>query len=238
MLITKCEGFYKCYEIQLISHHFLTDKSKTAKDIFNTPFIVLLSVFLAVIVLLVIAIVFLIFRNRIRPKHKPSNPEMVFSNIAYKADSVNNLDEEVATQSNDVDLGTGTARTSKQKRQDCGAIYEQPSRPLPPLPGPHNTTRKEEGSKKDSRAAASITPVREEHYMGLLQKNGDTTSPSVLPSPGPGANNYMSLSPGRPRDTSHSSLYPTRIQTSAAKWHGNNGKRRKKSREIYENTGK
>ena len=188
--------------------------------------------------LFVIAAVYLIFRNRIRPKQKPSNPEMVFSNMAYKSDSVNNLDEEVANQSNDVDLGTGIAQTSKQKRQDCGAIYEQPSRPLPPIPVPHNTARKEEAGKNDSRAAASIAPAREEHYMGLLRKNGNTTSPSVLPSPGPGTNNYMSLSPGRPRDTSHSSLNPTRIQTSAAKQHGNNGKRRKKSRQIYENTGK
>ena len=186
--------------------------------------------------LLVIAIVFLIFRNRIRPKHKLSNPGMVFSNMAYKADSVNNLDEEVANQSNDVDLGTGTAQTSKQKRQDCGVIYEQPSRPLPPIPVPHNTARKEEAGKKDSRAAASMTPVREEHYMGLLQNNKNTTSPSVLPRPGPGANNYMSLSPGRPRDTSHSSLSPTRIQTSAAKRHGNNGKR-KESHNMYKNTG-
>ena len=186
--------------------------------------------------LLVIAVVYLIFRNRIRPKHKPSDPGMVLSNMAYKADSVNNLDEEEANQSNDVDLGTGTAQTSKQKRQDCGVIYEQPSRPLPPIPVPHNTARKEEASKKDSKAAALMTPVREEHYMGLLQKNGDTTTPSVLPSPGPGASNYTSLLPGRIRDTSHSSLNSNRIQTSAAKQHGNNGKR-KESHNMYKNTG-
>ena len=160
--------------------------------------------------------------------------------MAYKADSVNNLDGEEASQSNDVDLGTGTSQTSKQKRQDCGGIYKWPSRPLPPVSVPHNTTRKGEAGKKDSRATAlMMTPVREERYMGLLQKNGNTISPSVLRRPGPGtySNNYMSLPPVRPRDTSHSSLNPTRIQISAAKQHGNNGKRRKESHNMYESTG-
>ncbi|KAL9984311.1 hypothetical protein ACROYT_G006587 [Oculina patagonica] len=218
------------------------DKSTTTEDIFNTPFIVLMSVSAALIVILIIAVVYMIFRNRRHQKHQPNNPGTVFSNMAYKGDPVNNFNEEEAYQSNDVDLGTGI---TEQKRQDSGAIYEEASRPLPPIPVPHNTARKEEISKPNSRSAtkkANITsPTRagEEHYMGLSQTNVSNTTTSVAPrAVGTYSNSYMSLTPVRPADTSYSSLNPTRVQTPAAKQHRNKGNRREESHQMYENTGK
>ncbi len=162
--------------------------------------------------------------------------------MAYKGDHLNNINEEEAYQSNDVDLGTGT---TEQKRQDSGAIYEEASRPLPPIPVPHNKVRKEEISKPNSRSAtkkANITlPTRtgEEHYMGLSQTNVSNTTPSVAPrAVGTYSDSYMSLAPGRPGDASYSSLKPARVQTPAAKQHRNKGNRRKESHQMYENKGK
>ncbi|KAL9984306.1 hypothetical protein ACROYT_G006582 [Oculina patagonica] len=87
----------------------ISEKSTTAKDIFTTPFIVLLSVSAAVLVLLLAAVVYLIFRIRRLLRPQPSNTETAFNNFTYNADST--LDEEGANQSNDVDLSTGTAPT-------------------------------------------------------------------------------------------------------------------------------
>lgn len=228
----------------MISHLFLPDNSsKTAgQNIFNTPFIVLLSVCAAVIVLLTAVVVYLIFRNRRLAKHPPTNQGTVFSNMAFKADPEDHLGEEKAKKSNDVDLGTGTTQTQK-RQEDPGAIYEEASRPLPPIPVPHNTIRKEGAGEKDLRTApnkANIAPspvprANEEHYMGFTKKQGNlptyygNTAPTVLPRAGAATytNNYMPLSPtGKPGDTSYGSLDSNRVQTSGgAKQQGNNGKK-------------
>lgn len=94
----------------------------------------LLSVSLAVIALLIAVVVYLVFQNRSRTKHPPSNQGTVFSNIAYKDDPENRqtLGEAEANQSNNIDLGTGSTQT--QEREDPEAIYEEASRPLPPIP--------------------------------------------------------------------------------------------------------
>ena len=172
--------------------------------------------------------------------------------MAYKDDPENNLGEGESTYSNDVDLGTGTTQTQRGKNPE--AIYEEASRPLPPVPVPHNATRKEGAGKKDLRTAsnrANIAPAlvpraSEEHYMGLAHKNENNTAPTVPTRSGAGtySSNYMSLSPaGRPGDikyTSYSSPDSNSLQNSGAKQRRNKkgGKRRKESHEVYENTGK
>ncbi|KAL9984307.1 hypothetical protein ACROYT_G006583 [Oculina patagonica] len=82
----------RCEELILI------DKSTAAEDIFNTPFIVLLSVSAAIILFLIAAIVYLIFRNRSRSNNQPSNQGTAFNNRAYNDASVI-LDEEEALTS-------------------------------------------------------------------------------------------------------------------------------------------
>ncbi|KAL9984300.1 hypothetical protein ACROYT_G006575 [Oculina patagonica] len=86
----------------------IADKSTAAEDIFSTPFIVLLSVSAAAVMLLIGAVIYLICRIRRLLRPQPSNTEMALSNFTYNADSVI-LDEEGANQCNDVDLSTGTA---------------------------------------------------------------------------------------------------------------------------------
>ncbi|KAJ7379008.1 hypothetical protein OS493_018802 [Desmophyllum pertusum] len=216
--------------------------SATPTSTFNTPFIVVLSVSVALIVLLAAAVVYLILQIRRLTKHQPNTPRVVFSNAAYKGDSADNLDEEV-NYSNDVDLGTGTTQTG----QDPDPIYQEaPARPLPPIPPPHNTTRKKGTGKTDSRTAAkkannsygdvTSTTQAEERYMGLSRTNGNKATPNASGAAGMLSDSYMSLSPAeRPGPSS----YSARAQTSAGmKQHGNNGKRRKESHEMYENTRK
>ncbi|KAL9984302.1 hypothetical protein ACROYT_G006578 [Oculina patagonica] len=86
----------------------LTAKPTTSEDIFKTPFTVLLSVSAAVVVLLIAAVVYLIFRIRRLLRPQPNNTETALSNYTYNADTVNLVEEE-ANQSNDVDARTGTA---------------------------------------------------------------------------------------------------------------------------------
>ncbi len=185
-----------------------------------------LSVSAALVVFLATVVVYLAAKIRRLTKQQPKNAGAIFSNMAFDGDAVNNTVEE-ASHSNDVDVGTGTTDTSQQTRQDPQPIYEEASRPLPPIPETNNTTREDGIGEIRPRAAATrasnvsygeitvTTRAGEESYMGLLSTYENNATVNV--SPGVGAayyNSYMSLSPERPKDTSYSSINATHAQAS------------------------
>ena len=197
-----------------------TQESQTSK----TPFIVVLSVLAALVVLLIAAVVYLIVKNRRLSKHKPKREQAEFSNMAYRSD------REETYYSNDVDLGTGANHPSNQMREKPGAVFETvTSRPLPPIPPPHNAARMNTTSKMNSQAfpkkadsssgGVTFTRGSEGNYMGLTKKKSNTDTPHTSAVEGPNPQEYMSLSPTRPRDISYSAHDAARIQASGTKQH-------------------
>ena len=219
--------------------------STTEKATFNIYLIVSLSVAVALVVVLGAVVVCLVVKNRRLAKHQPKNPGEVFSNMALSSDAVINLEEEVS-HSNDVHLETATTDTSEQTRQDPGPVYEEARRPLPPIPVAHDATREEDtrSFEMQSQSAAkranftfnnvaSATRAGNE-VMRLSPKNGHDAAPAVLPGAGRTYFNTF-LAPEQAGDSSYYSINSTQAQTSGAKQQGNNRKRNKEGRVLYQN---
>ena len=150
----------------------------------------------------------LIFKIRRLTNNQSNHSRAVFSNRAYRADSERKPDDEASI--NEVDLGVGPSPGGPDPKPP---IYDNPSRPLPPVPQTSNTkagppcssARQTTGSHYDN---ATKPGQAERHYMGLTTKYENITRPF---SPEP--SNYMSLSPERPEAGSYAALATARPQT-------------------------
>ena len=182
--------------------------STSKKTVPETYLIVGLSV--AVVLAFVFAAVTgcLIFKIRRLTNNQSNHSSAVFSNRAYRADSERKPDDEASI--NEVDLGVVPSPVGPGPKS---FIYENPSRPLPPVPQTSNTK-----AGPPSSSARQITESHydngtkpgqaERHYMGLTTKYENITRPF---SPEP--SNYMSLSPERPEAVSYAALASARPQT-------------------------
>ena len=199
--------------------------------------VIVISVAAPLVVVLVAAVVCLIFKNRrLTQKNTKQTKDLtaVFSNKAFRADCGNELDREVTDNSHDVDLGVGTNRRETVLNQ---SVYEEFSRPLPPLPPAPNTgtevTRAAVGPTNGNYGDVAAAEHAGRHYMGLSGGNGNKIRENVTEP-----KNYMSLSSVRPEAVSYSALNSTRAKTPGTKQRGNNTKKRQQSGEMYENTRK
>ena len=170
--------------------------------------------------LLIAAVVFLIFQNRKLSKLRPRDQQATFSNMAYRSD------KEETYHCDEIDLGTGTNNSSMPKIDNTNHLYEitptfhetATSRPLPSIPPPHKAARRnpkaarkkanrENGGLKAKGAverSKTATTGAGEHYMALSKENNGTATRNISADGGPNTNEYMSLSPNRHRDISHS----------------------------------
>ena len=150
----------------------------------------------------------LVFKIRRLTNNQSNHSRAVFSNRSYRADSERNPDDEASI--NEVDLGVVPSPVGPDPKPP---IYDNPSRPLPPVPQTSNTkagppcssARQTTGSHYDN---ATKPGQAERHYMGLTTKYENITRPF---SPEP--SNYMSLSPERPEAGSYAALATARPQT-------------------------
>ena len=181
--------------------------STSKKTVPETYLIVGLSV--AVVLVFVFAAVTgcLILKIRRLTNNQSNHSRAVFSNRAYCADTDRKPDDEASI--NDVDLGVVPSPVGPGPNS---FIYENPSRPLPPVPQTGNTkalpcssARQTTGSHYDNGTKPGQA---ERHYMGLTTINENNTRPF---SPEP--SNYMSLSPERPEAGSYVALATARPQT-------------------------
>ena len=182
--------------------------STSKKTVPETYLIVGLSV--AVVLVFVFAAVTgcLIFKIRRLTNNQSNHSRAVFSNRAYRADSERKPDDEASI--NEVDLGVGPSPGIPDPKPP---IYDNPSRPLPPVPQTSNTKAGPPCSSArqttESHYDNGTKPGQaERHYMGLTTKNENNTRPF---SPEP--SNYMSLSPERPEAGSYVALATARPQT-------------------------
>ena len=170
--------------------------------------------------LLIAAVVYLSFQNRKLSKLKPRDQQAIFSNMAYRSD------KEETYYSDEIDLGTGTNHSSMPTRDNTNHLYEiaptfhetATSRALPPIPPPHRAERMnpQAARKKANRGNDGIKAIGAvegskrattgagEHYMALSKENSSTASRNISADGGPNPNEYMSLSPNRHGDISHS----------------------------------
>ena len=170
--------------------------------------------------LLIAAVVYLSFQNRKLSKLKPRDQQATFSNMAYRSD------KEETYYSDEIDLGTGTNHSSMPTRDNTNHLYEiaptfhetATSRPLPPTPPPHKAERMNPQAvrKKANRGNDGLKAIGAvegskramtgvgEHYMALSKENSSTASRNISADGGPNPNEYMSLSPNRHGDISHS----------------------------------
>ena len=178
--------------------------STSKKTVAETYLIVGLSV--AVVLVFVFAAVTgcLIFKIRRLTNNQSNHSRAVFSNRAYRADSERKPDDEASI--NDVDLGVGPSPGGPAPKS---FIYENPSRPLPPVPQTSNTKAgPPSSSARQTTQSHYDNGQAEKHYIGLTTKNENNTRPF---SPEP--RNYMSLSPERPEAGSYAALATARPQT-------------------------
>ena len=188
---------------------FLAQSSSTStKTAPETYLIVGLSV--AVVLVFVFAAVTgcLIVKIRRLTNNKPNQSRATFSNRAYCADSEEKRDDDASI--NEVDLGMVPNPGGLGPKS---SIYENPSRPLPPVPqtsstkaGPScSSARQTTRSHYDNGTKPGQA---ERHYMGLTTKNENNTRP-FPPEP----SCYMSLSPERSEAGSYAALATARPQT-------------------------
>ena len=188
---------------------FIAQSTSTSKKtVPETYFIVGLSV--AVVLVFVFAAVTgcLIFKIRRLTNNQSNHSRAVFSNRAYRADSERKPDDEASIK--EVDLGVGPSPGGPDPKPP---IYDNPSRPLPPVPQTSNTKAGPPSSsaKQTTRSRydnGTKSGQAERHYMGLTTINENNTRPF---SPEP--SNYMSLSPERPEAGSYVALATARPQT-------------------------
>ena len=150
----------------------------------------------------------LIFKIRRLMNNQSNHSRAVFSNRAYRADSERKPDEDASI--NEVDLGVAQGPSSPDPKPP---IYDNPSRPLPPVPQTTNTKagppcssgRQTTRSHYDNGTKPGQA---ERHYMGLTTKY-ENIARAFSPEP----NSYMSLSPERPEAGSYAALTTARPQT-------------------------
>ena len=188
---------------------FLAQSSSTSKKtVPETYLIVGLSVAVVLVVVFAAVTGCLIFKIRRLTNNKSNHSRATFSNRAYSADSEEKRDDDASI--NEVDLGIVPSPGSLGPKS---FIYENPSRPLPPVPRTSNT-----------KAGPPFSPARqttrshddngtkpgqaERHYMGLTTKNENNSRP-FPPEP----SSYMSLSPERSEAGSYAALATARPQT-------------------------
>ena len=150
----------------------------------------------------------LIFKIRRLMNNQSNHSRALFSNRAYRADSERKPDEDASI--NEVDLGVAQGSSSPDPKPP---IYDNPSRPLPPLPQTSNTKAGPPCSSArqttESHYDNGTKPRQaERHYMGLTTKYENITRP-FCPEP----SSYMSLSPERPEAGSYAALATARPQT-------------------------
>ena len=186
----------------------------------ETTYTITLSILASLVFLLIAAVVYLIFQNRKLSKLIPRKQQASFSNMAYRSD------KEETYRFEEIDLGTGTNNSSMPERDNTNPLYAvaptfhetATSRRLPPIPPPHKAARmnpkaarmkanqgngglKARGAMEGSKGA---TTGAGEHYMALSKENNSTASRNISADGGPNPNEYMSLSPYRHWDISHS----------------------------------
>ena len=164
---------------------------------------------------------YLIFKIRRLTKKRSNHPRAIFNNRAYCADSERKVDDD-ASINDVVDLAMIASRGANPNP----SIYENPSRPLPPVPQTSNTNagppcssaRQTTGNHFDNGTKPGQA---ERHYMGLTKKNENNFRP-FAPEP----SNYMSLSPERPEAGSYAALAAARPQTPRKPRHETNKRKR------------
>ena len=151
----------------------------------------------------------LIFKIRRLTNNQSNHSRAVFSNRAYCADSERKPDDEASI--NDVDLGVVPSPGGPGPKS---FIYENPSRPLPPVPQTSNTKAGPPSSSArqttQSHYDNGTKPGQaERHYMGLTTKYENIAIRPFSPEP----SSYMSLSPKKPEAGSYAALATARPQT-------------------------
>ena len=189
--------------------------------------------------LLVAVIVFLAFKiSRLTKQHtkRPNHPSTVFSNNAFRVDTVNEETERPSTSRNDIDLGLGGASSLSETIMDSEPVYEDVSRPLPPLP-PHqnrgeSVPRAAARPKISSYGDLTATEQVGVQYMGLSGRHGKNAGQNVTE-----ANSYMALSSaGRSRDKAYSTMESTRAKAPNLRQPAEGkGTKKQKRQEIYTN---
>ena len=182
--------------------------STSEKRVRETYLIVGLSVAVVLVIVFAAVTCCLIFKIRRLTNNQSNHARAVFSNRAYCADSDRKPDDDASI--NEVDLGVVPSPGGPAPKS---FIYENPSRPLPPVPQTSNTkagppcssARQTTGSHYDN---ATKPGQAERHYMGLTTKYENITMPF---SPEP--SNYMSLSPEKSEAGSYAALATARPQT-------------------------
>ena len=117
----------------------------------------------------------LIFKIRRLMNNQSNHSRALFSNRAYRADSERKPDEDASI--NEVDLGVAQGSSSPDPKPP---IYDNPSRPLPPVPQTTNTKagppcssgRQTTRSHYDNGTKPGQA---ERHYMGLTTKYENIT---------------------------------------------------------------
>ena len=188
--------------------------------------------------LLVVVIVFLAFKiRRLTKQHtkRQNHPSTVFSNMAFRANLSTEQDETPSTSRNDIDLGLGGAFSLGETMMDSEPVYEDVSRPLPPLP-PHQNpgepmlkaaVRPKISNYGDITASEQVGV----QYMGLSGRHGINARENVTE-----ANSYMALSSvGRSRDNAYSTMESTRAMAPNLRQLEGKGKKKQKRQEIYIN---
>ena len=151
----------------------------------------------------------LIFKIRRLTNNQSNHSRAVFSNRAYRADSERKPDDEASI--NEVDLGLGPSPGGPDPKPP---IYDNPSRPLPPVPQTSNTKAGPPSSSArqttQSHYDNGTKPGQaERHYMGLTTKYENIAIRPFSPEP----SSYMSLSPKKPEAGSYAALATARPQT-------------------------
>ena len=151
----------------------------------------------------------LIFKIRRLKNNQSNHSRAVFSNRAYRADSERKPDDEASI--NEVDLGVVPSSSGPGPKS---FIYENPSRPLPPVPQTSNTKAGPPCSSArqttESHYDNGTKPGQaERHYMGLTTKYENIAIRPFSPEP----SSYMSLSPKKPEAGSYAALATARPQT-------------------------
>ena len=151
----------------------------------------------------------LIFKIRRLTKNQSNHSRAVFSNRAYRADSERKPDDEASIK--EVDLGVGPSLGGPDPKPP---IYDNPSRPLPPVPQTSNTKAGPPCSSAkqttESHYDNGTKPGQaERHYMGLTTKYENIAIRPFSPEP----SSYMSLSPKKPEAGSYAALATARPQT-------------------------
>lgn len=200
--------------------------------------VIVIAVAAPLILVLVAAVVCLSFKNRrltTKLTKQTEDPRVVFSNEAFRDDCGNEREREVTDNSNDVDIVAATIYDDTVLEPE--PVYEEFSRPLPPLPPAPNTgtevkraaIRPANGNYGDVAAAKHAR----RHYMGLSGGNGNNAKENVTEP-----KNYVPLSSERPEAGSYYALNSTGAKTPGTRQLGNNAKKRQQSGEMYENTRK